>query len=245
MKAMILAAGLGTRLKPWTLEHPKALVPVGGVPMLERVILRLKEQAFSSIIVNVHHFADQVKEFLSVHDFGVKIVVSDESGRLLDTGGGILHAADYLCADAEPFLVHNVDILSDAPLAALMNHHVLSNAKATLLVSDRESTRKLVIDAADVLQGWHNPASDEWKPEGFTINTEYKEVAFSGIYVLSADVPMMMREQGFKDAFPIMDFFLRNVGSGAVKVMKADSLHLIDIGKPGSLARADALFRSC
>ncbi|MDE6382409.1 MAG: NTP transferase domain-containing protein, partial [Muribaculaceae bacterium] len=120
MKAFILAAGLGTRLRPWTLEHPKALVPVGGVPMLERVILRMRDQGFDDITVNVHHFADQIVDFLNARDFGVAVHISDERERLLDTGGAILHASRFLAADPAPFLVHNVDILSDAPHASLM-----------------------------------------------------------------------------------------------------------------------------
>ena len=242
MKAMILAAGLGTRLKPWTLTHPKALVPVGGVPMLKRVILRLKDEGFDRIVVNVHHFAGQVKEFLSANDFGVEIHVSDESGQLLDTGGGILNASPLLCADAEPFLVHNVDILSDAPLRRLMEMHANDRGVATLLVSERESTRKLVIDSEGVLCGWHNPATDEWKPKDFAASPDMKEVAFSGIYVMAAEALELMRQEGFSEAFPVMDFFLRNAGNGAVRTLECRELNLIDIGKPGSLSRANALF---
>ncbi|MDE5875469.1 MAG: NTP transferase domain-containing protein, partial [Muribaculaceae bacterium] len=109
MKAMILAAGLGTRLKPWTLEHPKALVPVGGVPMLERVILKLKSSGFDQIVINIHHFGEQIIEFVESRDFGVDISISDERGRLLDTGGGILHAEGLLRVDEGPVLIHNVD----------------------------------------------------------------------------------------------------------------------------------------
>ena len=114
MKAFILAAGLGTRLKPWTLSHPKALVPVGGVPMLERVIRRLENEGFDYIVVNVHHFASQITDFLRARAWQARIEVSDETDLLLDTGGALVHAAPLLCRDSEPFLIHNVDILSDA-----------------------------------------------------------------------------------------------------------------------------------
>ncbi len=121
MKAMILAAGLGTRLRPWTLEHPKALVPVGGVPMLERVIVRLKDEGFDEIVVNIHHFGDQIIDFVRSKDFGVKIFISDERGELLDTGGGLVYARELLGED--PVLVHNVDILSNADLKSFMRKH--------------------------------------------------------------------------------------------------------------------------
>ena len=141
---MILAAGLGTRLKPWTLEHPKALVPVDGIPMLERVILKLKSQGFDEIVVNVHHFAGQITDFLDSKDFGIKISISDERGGLLDTGGGLVHARHLL--EGEPFLVHNVDILSNADLSALMHFHESEGNDVTLLTSDRKSSRKLLFD---------------------------------------------------------------------------------------------------
>lgn len=124
MKAMILAAGLGTRLRPWTLQHPKALVPVGGIPMLHRVITSLTAQGFDDITVNIHHFGQQIIDFLNSKEYGTRINISDERGHLLDTGGGIVHASKFLCADAEPFLVHNVDILSDADLCGLMKAHI-------------------------------------------------------------------------------------------------------------------------
>ena len=151
MRAMILAAGLGTRLKPWTLEHPKALVPVDGIPMLERVILKLKSQGFDEIVVNVHHFAGQITDFLDSKDFGIKISISDERGGLLDTGGGLVHARHLL--EGEPFLVHNVDILSNADLSALMHFHESEGNDVTLLTSDRKSSRKLLFDEDGSLKG--------------------------------------------------------------------------------------------
>ena len=189
MKAFILAAGLGTRLRPWTLEHPKALVPVGGMPMLERVILRMRDQGFDDITVNVHHFAGQIVDFLNTRDFGVSIHVSDERERLLDTGGAILHASRFLAADPAPFLVHNVDILSDAPLASLMQKHIGSGRDISLVTSERKSSRRLLFDADGTLAGWHSLATDEYRPEGFCRHAEdgLAENAFSGIYVVSAN----------------------------------------------------------
>lgn len=240
MKAMILAAGLGTRLRPWTLSHPKALVPVAGVPMLERVILSLKSQGFDDITVNVHHFASQIVDFLNARDFGIRISVSDESGRLLDTGGGILHAEKLLSADDEPFLVHNVDILGNADLRELMAaHRSCASAVATLLVSDRDSGRKLAFDSSGALRAWHNLKEEIWKPERPAIAGGFTELAFSGIYVLSTEAFRLMKNQGFGDRFPVMDFFLRNAATGTIRGHQAPGLRLIDIGKPETLSRAN------
>lgn len=244
MKAFILAAGLGTRLKPWTLEHPKALVPVNGVPMLERVILRVKEQGFDDITVNVHHFAGQIKEFLEAHDYGVRIRISDESDLLLDTGGGLLHAAGMLFETPEPVLIHNVDILSDADLRELMQAHESNCNAATLLTSRRESSRKLVVDTKCNLAGWHNLNTGEYRPVGFIPKEEMEEQAFSGIHVAGPQIVDRMRRRGRKEVFPIMDFYLSECGSLPIGCHLSKTLHMIDIGKPDSLARADGFLRS-
>lgn len=239
MKAMILAAGLGTRLRPWTLEHPKALIPVGGVPMLERVILNLKQQGFDDVLVNIHHFGEQIIDFLSQRDFGVRIRISDERGELLDTGGGILKASRMLCEDNRPFLVHNVDVLSDANLKDLMNiHH--SDADATLLVSDRASSRKLVFDRDMNMVAWHDLKKDIYRPDTFkSIERECEDYAFSGIHVLSPTVFEKMSRLGFEGGFSIMDFYIRMTEEHGVKGYHDKKLQLLDIGKPETLSRAD------
>ena len=158
---MIFAAGLGTRLRPLTDHTPKALVSVAGKPMLERVILRLKEAGFNDITVNIHHFGEQIIEFLRANnDFGITIHLSDERDMLLDTGGGIKKARPFLDGN-EPFLVHNADILSDINLAELYRHHRESNAEATLLVSQRQTSRYLLLDDANRLHGWINKSTGE------------------------------------------------------------------------------------
>ncbi|MBP3298483.1 MAG: NTP transferase domain-containing protein [Muribaculaceae bacterium] len=243
MKAFVLAAGLGTRLKPWTLEHPKALVPVAGTPMLERVIVSLREQGFDRILVNVHHFADQIVDFLSGRDFGIDVAVSDESELLLDTGGALLHAAGWLCADEQPFLIHNVDILSNADLAGLMKAHAESDADATLLVSDRDSSRRLYFDRGMNLVGWRNFKSEELRPAGFRVEPGLRMYAFSGIHAVSPRMLARMRAEGYKGKFPIMDYYLAKAGaSSPIRGMAADGLRLIDIGKPASLAQAESWF---
>lgn len=250
-KAMILAAGLGTRLRPWTLSHPKALVPVGGVPMLERVILRLKDCGFDYIVVNTHHFASQIKDFLQSNDYGVTVKISDESDELLDTGGGIAAAMPLLGVDETPFLVHNVDILSDAPLDLLMRRHEESGMDVTLLTSDRESSRKLIFDSGNHLVGWHNLKDDVYRPEGFgpretgVGNDAIKEHAFSGIYVMDMKALKAMSKYGNDRElrkFPIMDWFLELPKSETIGAFNLPEIKLIDIGKPDTLRKADSLF---
>ncbi|MDE6633614.1 MAG: NTP transferase domain-containing protein [Muribaculaceae bacterium] len=240
MKTMILCAGLGTRLKPWTERHPKALVPVGGIPMLRRVIDRLSAQGFDEVTVNVHHFADQIIDFLDGHDLPINNVsVSDESDKLLDTGGGILHAEKYLAGDSRPFLVHNVDILSNADLEALYKTHEDSASHVTLLVSDRKTDRKLVFDRNYSLKGWINLTTGQTRPASLEILPGDHVLAFSGIYVMSPGVFDIMKENGFKDAFPIMDLFLSGISGLRITGDRQDNLEIIDIGKPDTLHRAN------
>lgn len=238
MKAMILAAGLGTRLRPWTLEHPKALVPVGGVPMLERVIGRLKEEGFDEIVVNVHHFGDQIIDFVKSRDFGVKIYISDERGELLDTGGGLVYARNLL--GEEPVLVHNVDILSNADLRGLVCRHEDSQAGSSLLVSDRESRRKLIFNDKMELKGWHHLGTDEFKPESYIPDLSDREYAFSGIYVTNGEMRDEMRFLFGDHAFPVMDYFLSNDRKVRANGVLASNLNLIDIGKPTTLKAAQS-----
>lgn len=240
---MILCAGLGTRLKPWTLSHPKALVPVGGEPMLKRVSSSLMSQGFDTQIINVHHFASQVIDYVASGSLGsVDVKISDESERLLDTGGGILNASGLLVADDAPFLVHNVDILSNADLRRLYETHLESGRDVTLLVSDRDSSRKLVFDEDDNLAGWINLASGEMRPAGFITTKNHRGLAFSGIYVMSPSVLSTMREKGYSGAFPIMDFFLCMIGTLSIGAVCQPGLEILDIGKPDALRRAELLF---
>ena len=239
MQAMILAAGLGTRLRPWTLEHPKALVPVRGVPMLERVILRLREQGSTRIVVNVHHFAGQIVDFLGSKDFGIEIVISDETERLLDTGGAILNAASLF--EPGPVLVHNVDILSNANLAELMVAHEKSQVDSTLLVSDRHSSRKLIFDADMGLRGWHNLKEDVYKPEEFVWREGYREYAFSGIHVVGEKALAEMKRVEKDRKFSIIDFLLSGEHQCKVSGYLQGGLELIDIGKPETLKLASGL----
>ena len=248
MKAMILAAGFGTRLKPWTDTHPKALVPVDGVPMLERVICRLRDEGFDYIVVNIHHFGDQILEFLNSKDFGISISVSDESDGILDTGGGIVNASSLLSVeDDEPFIVHNVDILSDAPLASLLKQNIESENDVTLLTSGRESSRKLVFDDMGRLKGWHRKEPAQWRPENIVHKEGDKENAFAGIYVMNGKALRSMEDYSKKTGnrkFPVMDYFLSLPDDIKIGQYFIEGLNLIDIGKPDTLKAASGFLAS-
>lgn len=238
---MIFAAGLGTRLKPLTDHMPKALVPVAGKPMLEHVIGKLKSAGFDEIVINVHHFAHQIIDFLKAKDnFGIQIWISDESEELLDTGGGIKKAAPYF---DEPFLVHNADILSNIDLKAMYNYHLTSSNDATLLVSPRKTVRYLLFDEGNRLQGWVNKDTLQTKPEGFVYHPEVqKEYAFGGIHVISPTLFKYM-EDGWTGKFSIMDFYLKTCHEAQLGGYVKEDLQLIDIGKLDTLAKAEDFIR--
>lgn len=240
MKAMIFAAGLGTRLRPLTDHTPKALVRVAGVPMLERVIVRLKEAGFDDLTVNIHHFGEQIIEFLQARDnFGLTIHISDERGELLDTGGGILQARPFLDGD-EPFLVHNADILSDVDLRALWQHHADSKAEATLLVSRRNTSRYLLTDDTLRLHGWLNKSTGEVRPSGLDYREGlYQEWAFSGIHVISPTLFRHMDAGGWSGKFSIIPFYLSICHQTTIQGYPLQDARWFDIGKPETLAQAE------
>ena len=241
MKAMIFAAGLGSRLKPLTDTMPKALVPIAGHPMLEHVILKLKASGFTEIVINIHHFGEQIIDFLKTNnDFGLTIHISDERDRLLDTGGGIRKARLFFENSGEPFLVHNVDILSDMNLKELYDFHMQSGSVATLLASRRTTSRYLLFDTERKLRGWINKDTGQVKPEGFHYDESlYREYAFSGIHVFSPAVFRLMEAPRWEGKFSIMDFYLATCGQTDYSGYLAEKLELIDIGKPETLARAE------
>ena len=241
MKAMIFAAGLGSRLKPLTDTMPKALVPVAGCPMLEHVILKLKASGFTEIVINIHHFGEQIIDFLKTNnDFGLTIHISDERDRLLDTGGGIRKARLFFENSGEPFLVHNVDILLDMNLKELYDFHMQSGSVATLLASRRTTSRYLLFDTERKLRGWINKDTGQVKPEGFHYDESlYREYAFSGIHVFSPAVFRLMEAPRWEGKFSIMDFYLATCGQTDYSGYLAEKLELIDIGKPETLARAE------
>ena len=237
MKAMIFAAGLGTRLKPFTDHMPKALVPVAGKPMLEHVINKLKSAGVDEIVINVHHFAQQIIDFLKEKDnFGIKIWISDETEELLETGGGIKKAAPFF---NEPFLVHNADILSNVDLKDMYDYHLTNGNDATLLVSSRKTVRYLLLDDTNRLCGWVNKETLQTKPEGFIYQPEVqKEYAFGGIHIISTTLFKYMGDK-WTGKFSIMDFYLQTCKEAQLGGYIKEDLQLIDIGKPEMLAKAE------
>lgn len=237
MKAMIFAAGLGTRLKPLTDIIPKALIPIGGKPLLEYVILKLKAAGFDEIIVNVHHFADQIIDFLKQNqNFGIHIEISDERDHLLDTGGAIRKAA-WFFDDGKPFLIHNVDILSDVDLNVLYSQHLMNESLATLVVSKRDTYRHLLFDKNLHMRGWINERTGETKPLGLSGIQDYQKLAFAGIQVLSPSIFSLMHE--LPQRFPIMDFYLSNVEHQSISGFVPKDFRMLDVGKLDVLHEAE------
>jgi NDP-sugar pyrophosphorylase family protein len=237
MKAMIFAAGLGTRLKPLTDTMPKALVEIGRKPLLEHIILKLKSAGFNEIIVNVHHFPDQIIDFLSSkNNFEIRIEISDERDLLLDTGGGIKKAS-WFFDDGKPFLVHNVDIFSNIDIIKLYQYHLQTNNLASLVVSQRVTNRYLLFDTNLRLKGWMNEKTGEIKPEKIADISAFNKLAFAGIQVLSPSVFELM--ESFELKFPIMDFYLSNVQTQVISGFIPDNFKMIDIGKLNVLEEAE------
>ena len=239
-QAMIFAAGLGTRLKPLTDTMPKALVRIGGEPLIKHVILRLKEAGFQRIVVNVHHFAQQIIDYLEENEhFGLDIRISDETEQLLETGGGIKKARD-LFDPHSPVLIHNVDILSNVDLTAFYDHACTSGAEATLLVSERQTKRYLLFDDVYRLVGWTNKETGEVKSPHNWVKDELQSLqmlAFSGIHVFSPALFPMMDQ--WPDRFPIIDFYLKACATHPLSGYVADNLRMIDVGKLDSLQQAE------
>ena len=249
MKALIFAAGLGTRLKPITDTMPKALVPVGGKPLIEHVARKLKASGVDSAVVNVHHFADMIDEWVDNQDI-MPMDVSDERACLLETGGGVLHARPYL-EDCGHFLIHNVDIISDLDIQWFASQ-VREDAVATLLVSDRKTSRYLLFDPETMrLVGWTNVTSGEVRsPYADLDMTKCLKLAFSGIHIMSDTVFVALEEYvrekcGGVSAprFPIMDFYLDACARYGIYGVVAENLRLVDVGKFDTLEAAEGVLR--
>ena len=237
MKAMIFAAGLGTRLKPLTDTMPKAMVPVVGKPLLAHVLDKLVAAGYDEIVVNVHHFPDQIIEYLASNDSGARISISDERELLRETGGGIQFAKPLL-EGPDPFLVHNVDILSNLDLEWFRDRH-RPDSLATLLVSSRKTQRYLLFDDDGFLRGWTNLATGEVRsPFGSIDPGNYRMLAFSGIHYISQEVFGAFARYGFHERFSIMDFYLRACADYPIRAAVYPGLNLLDVGKPESLASA-------
>ncbi len=239
---MLFAAGLGTRLRPMTDDRPKAMVEVRGRPLLQWAIERLIAAGSREIIVNVHHYADMIVDFIkSKNNFGVRIEISDEREKILETGGG-LKKAKWFFDDGKPFLVTNVDILTNFDLAEFYKNHLKKNALATLAVRNRVTSRYLLFDNKMQLIGWENIKTKEIRSHQTIIqlsNQTINRLAFSGMHVLSPEIFNFMLTE---DKFSIIEVYLRAMEKETIIGFQHDDDLWLDVGKPESLKNAGAMF---
>ena len=252
MKGLIFAAGLGTRLRPVTDTRPKALVTIHGKTLLEYAVEKFVAAGITQIVINVHHFAGKIREYLASQDnFGVRVSISDETDMLRETGGGIRHARSLL--EPQPFLVHNVDIISDLDLQSFVDR-CRPDALASLLVSERPSSRRLLFDDRMRLMGWNNLQTGEVRSPYPHLDVEScRSYAFSGIHFVSGGIFSAMDRADeeaassgvapFGERFPIMDFYLRVAAEEPVFGVVEKNLHLADVGKMQTIHEAERLFR--
>ena len=240
MKAMILAAGLGTRLRPLTNDRPKALVEIAGRTLLEISLTRLRDFGIREVVVNVHHFADLVIAYLKANDnFGMRIEVSRED-TLLDTGGGLKKAAWFFLEDSglidQPFILHNVDVVSTIDLRRMVQFHTEHRALATMAVQDRETSRYLLFDEHFQLCG-RRQAGRDGEAELFRPSQRTEALAFSGIHVISPRLLDIMTEEG---AFSIISAYLRLAAQGErILAFRADEYYWRDLGRPENVEQAE------
>lgn len=236
MKAMIFAAGLGTRFKPWTDKHPKALAIINGKTLLQRNIEYLQRYGITEVIVNVHHFADQLIDSIKTNKgWGANITISDESNEVLETGGGLKKASWYF--DLETFIVINADVLTDLDLNEMMQYHRRHYPLATLAVTDRKTSRYFLFDENNDLCGWRNLNSGEEKISRQKNNLKQK--AFSGIHIIDPEIFSLMKKTG---KFSIVDTYLDLSKTEIIKCFDHSGSKFVDVGKPESIAVAEELF---
>ena len=237
---MVFAAGLGTRLRPLTDTMPKALVPINGTPLLEHVLVKIKHAGIQEVVVNVHHFSQQIIDFLEEkQNFGISIQISDESNELLETGGGLRKALTLL-GENEPILLHNVDILSNINLSELITTHQATDG-ATLVVSKRNTSRYLLFDENMALAGWHNLKTNELRPS--SVNWEsLHALAFSGIQIVSPQLLSSMADMPKR--FSIIDFYLKMMNTTPIRAYIPSDYRMIDVGKIDTLNTAEEFIQT-
>lgn len=233
---MILAAGLGTRFKPWTDHHPKALALVNGKTLLQRNIEYLQRAGIDEVVVNVHHFADQIVAAIEKHGgWGSKIILSDEREEVLETGGGLLKAAVHLQDDA--FVLMNADVLTDLSLRAMITAHRNAGPLATLATATRTSSRYFLFDQEDILCGWTNTATGEERIVRQA--TAVVPKAFSGIHVIDPRIFGLISQRG---KFSMVDAYLSLAATEIIRSFNHSGTSFVDVGRPASVLEAERLF---
>ena len=237
MEAFLLAAGLGTRLRPLTNDRPKALVEVDGRTLLEINIAKLTALGATRIVVNIHHFADKMVHFIANHDWDTEICISDERGLLLDTGGALKKASNMF-SHTQPILIHNVDILAQFDWSSFYAKHMESGTLATLAVSERSTSRLLMTDEKGLLRGWHNNSTGEYIVVNSDAGTKtaYRQLAFSGITLIEPKLLDLLPEAS--RPYPIIPEYLRLAKSHRINTFEHNPSDWLDVGKPETLAQA-------
>jgi NDP-sugar pyrophosphorylase family protein len=245
MRAMIFSAGLGTRFKPWTDQHPKALALVNGKSLLQRNIEYLQKYGITDVVVNVHHFADQVKEAIKKNSgWGSNVIVSDETNQVLETGGGLLKARELL-ESSEPFVTLNVDILTDLNLNKLFEFHTKRQPLISFGVTSRETSRYFLFDENDRLYGWRNTKTGEEKgphltsPQGGGIKPDLVQKAYSCVVIFQPEVFNLIKQTG---KFSLTETYLDLAKDNLILGYDHSGDKLVDVGKPESVAIAEKLF---
>lgn len=236
LQGMIFAAGLGTRFKPWTDHHPKALAVVKGKSLLQHNVEYLQQYGITNVVVNVHHFADQIVQAIENNKgWGSNITISDETDVVLETGGGLIKAAPYFLA--ETIVVINVDIMTDLDLGRMIDFHIQQKPISTLAITNRTTSRYFLFDDTDTLCGWRNTKTGEEKIARQA--AQYHQKAFSGIHVIDKKLLTTIRQQG---KFSMVDVYLDLAANHTIKGFDHSGSRFIDVGKPESVAQAEKLF---
>ena len=239
LKAMILAAGLGSRLKPWTDKQPKALAVVNGKSLLERNIQYLQRYNVREVVVNVYHFADQIIDAVEKNKgWGSEVIFSDERDEVLETGGGFLKAAPLL-QDAKTIVLMNADILTDLNLQSLVGYHQDKKPLATLATTDRKTSRYFLFDRGNNLCGWRNIITGEEKSSDLSSDLQKEEKAFSGIHIIEPEIFSLIKQRG---KFSMIDVYLDLMDEQTIKSFDHSETRFVDVGKPESISRAEMLF---
>jgi NDP-sugar pyrophosphorylase family protein len=234
MIAMIFAAGLGTRLQPLTNDRPKALVELGGKPLLYHVIRKLEAEGIQDIVINIHHFPQKMTQFIKAWKGSARLHISDESGLLLETGGALVHARDLLLSFEQPVLIHNVDVVSDINIQSMHEYHKSKGVLATLAMRDRSTSRYLLSDKKGYVKAWKNVKTRAYKGD---VSADLRPLAFSGIHIVEPDFLRQIKQKG---KFSIIDEYIKLAPEFGVSAFPHDNDFWMDVGRVSHLEKLAA-----